>query len=119
MKKTIHTLASTLRRDIYRIGEFGHPVAGVKPPSPDPLAAARYACVYWVGHLCDWLSQPPPKQRVDVDRVNRMVDEFMRKKYLYWLEALSLCGNVLQGVVLLGKLVPLIQVRSAGTYYQL
>jgi hypothetical protein len=29
---------------------------------------------------------------------------FIRKKYLYWLEALSLCRNISEGVLLMAKL---------------
>ena len=35
---------------------------------------------------------------------------FIRKKYLYWLEALSLCGNLSDGVVSMAKLEASIQV---------
>ena len=34
----------------------------------------------------------------------------MRKKYLYWLEALSLCRGISDGVVSMAKLEALLQV---------
>lgn len=37
-----------------------------------------------------------------------MVDVFVRKKYLYWLEALSLCKSMSEGVLLMAKLETLI-----------
>jgi hypothetical protein len=117
VEKTIHTLASTLRRDIYQLGEFGYPVMEVRTPCPDPLATARYACVYWIEHLCDWLSQPPLDRNKDIGYVSRILGEFMRKKYLYWLEALSLCGSIPEGVVSLGRLSPLVQVCSTRLHY--
>jgi hypothetical protein len=39
-----------------------------------------------------------------------VVDDFLRKKYLYWLEGLSLCKSVGKGVLLIEKLWLLVQV---------
>jgi hypothetical protein len=39
-----------------------------------------------------------------------MVDVFVRKKYLYWFEALSLCKSISEGMLLIAKLEALIQV---------
>jgi hypothetical protein len=39
-----------------------------------------------------------------------MVDVFVRKKYLYWLEALSLYKSISEGVPLMTKLEALIQI---------
>ena len=39
-----------------------------------------------------------------------MVDVFVRKKYLYWLEALSLCRSMSEGVLSMAKLEALTQV---------
>ncbi|CAG8325391.1 unnamed protein product [Penicillium salamii] len=41
----------TLRRDIFQIKFPGFLVEKVIPPSPNPLAAAQYACVHWVDYL--------------------------------------------------------------------
>jgi hypothetical protein len=38
------------------------------------------------------------------------VDYFVRNKYLYWLEALSLCRGMSDGVVSMAKLEALIEV---------
>jgi hypothetical protein len=45
-----------------------------------------------------------------------VVNDFLRKKYLYWLEGLSLCKSVGKGVVLMEKLWSLMQVcRTRST----
>ncbi|KAF2469181.1 uncharacterized protein BDR25DRAFT_229776, partial [Lindgomyces ingoldianus] len=31
----------------------GYPTEQSKQPDPDPLAASRYSCIYWVDHLCE------------------------------------------------------------------
>ena len=41
------------RRDIYGLQSPGFSIDLVKRPEPDPLAAVRYSCVYWVDHLCE------------------------------------------------------------------
>ena len=47
-----------------------------------------YSCLHWVDHLCDCNFDCRADQRVD------LVDVFVRKKFLYWLEALSLWRRV-------------------------
>ena len=104
---SIQILSKTLRRDIYGLGTPGFPIDRIEQPEPDPLAAARYACVYWVDHLRD--SSGNARQDDDL-RDGGAVDNFVRKKYLYWLEALSLCNRMSEGVLSMAKLEDLTQV---------
>jgi hypothetical protein len=96
--RSLHVMSRTLRRDIYSLRALGYPIERVKQPDSDPLAASRYSCIYWVDHLCNWNSSSYVNHRFDLQD-GGAVDEFVRKKYLYWLEALSLCGNMSDGVV--------------------
>jgi hypothetical protein len=75
----------------------------------DLLAASRYSCIHWVDHLCDWNANPRANHRIDLQD-GGVVDVFVRTKYLYWLEALSLCRSMSEGVLLMAKLEALIQV---------
>ena len=103
---SIHTLLKTLERDMYRLKAPGFLIDKVKRPKLDPLAAARYGCVYWVDHLCD-----SGDALHDEDFRNESdIDKFMREKYLYWLEALSLCRSMSKGVHSMAKLEALLQV---------
>ena len=104
-----HPMSRTLRRDIYSLGWLGYPIELVKQPDPDPLMASRYSCIYWVDHLCDWNFDGHADQRVDLQD-GGIVDMFIREKFLYWLEALSLCRSVPKGVLGMAKLEALIQV---------
>ncbi len=104
---SIQIMSRTLRRDIISLGAPGFPINQVKQPEPDPLAAAWYACVYWVDHLCD--SSRTAGQDNDLQD-GGAVDDFVRKKYLYWLEALSLCRSMSEGVLSMAKLEGLLQV---------
>lgn len=57
-------------------------------PDTDPLAAVGYSCVYWADHLTRWLSDEDV-QLVEELRDREVVDNFLKSKCLYWLEALS------------------------------
>jgi hypothetical protein len=111
--KSLDTLFRTLRRDIYALHELGYGIEQGKPPDPDPLAASRYSCVYWVDHICNWNSSITNDQ-VDL-KDGGIVDEFLRTKYLYWLEALSLSRSVPKGVLAMGRLEALVQVGFGPT----
>jgi hypothetical protein len=107
--RSLHVMSRTLRRDIYRLCTLGFPIERVQSPDPDPLVASRYSCIYWVDHLCDWNPNSGANHRVDLQD-GGMVDMFVRKKYLYWLEALSLCRSMSDGVISMTKLEALLQV---------
>jgi hypothetical protein len=107
--RSLHVMSRTLRRDIYSLRALGYSIERVKQPDLDPLAALRYSCIYWVDHLYDWNSNSYANHKVDLqDR--GIVDVFVRKKFLYWLEALSLYRSMSEGVLSITKLEVLIQV---------
>ncbi|KAF2785655.1 beta transducin-like protein HET-D2Y, partial [Melanomma pulvis-pyrius CBS 109.77] len=105
---SLQVLSRTLRRDMYSLGTLGYPAERVKQPDPDPLAASRYSCIYWVDHLCDWNSSSSIDYSVNLQD-GGAVHSFIREKYLYWLEALSLCKSMSEGLVSITKLEALIQ----------
>jgi hypothetical protein len=112
--KSLATLSSTLHRDMYSLKEPGCPIENANLADPNPLAASRYSCVYWIDHLHDskpasWANSSSGLQ------VAGVVDEFLREKYLYWLEGLSLCKSIAKGVVSMAKLRHLVEVWHA--YY--
>ncbi|CAK7214687.1 hypothetical protein SEUCBS140593_002265 [Sporothrix eucalyptigena] len=101
--RSLETMSETLRRDIYGLGAPGFPIEKVQQPAPDPLAVARYSCVYWVDHLCE--SSPSEDESCYNDlQEGGAVDSFLRKKYIYWLEALSLLRSMSEGVLAIEKL---------------
>lgn len=107
----LKAMFKTLQRDIFQIKLPGFPIEKVIPPSPNPLAAAKYACVYWVDHLhhSGWHE----KKHLDIDQRGR-VGEFLQKKYLHWLEALSILGSLSQGIAAMLKLEGLLQVSNCS-----
>jgi len=109
--QSLHLMSGTLHRDIYSLSSPGSSINGATLPDPDPLAAARYACAYWVDHLGDWQSSDNTKQQ-DVFQDGGAIDAFLRQHYLHWLEALSLCRSMSQGVLSMAKLDSILQVSS-------
>jgi hypothetical protein len=100
--QSLAILFRTLHRDMYSLEAPGSPIENVKLPKADPLAVSRYPCVYWVDHLCD--------SNAKFLQVAEVLNVFLKKKYLYWLEGLSLCKSVGKGVVSMTKLWLLVQV---------
>ena len=111
--RSLTAMSSTLRRDIYDIRSLGRRIEQVETPSPDPLAMTRYSCIYWVDHLYDWIHSSD-NFAADLQE-GGSVDLFLIVKYLYWLEALSLCGSVSQGALGMVKLEMLIQVSASSS----
>jgi hypothetical protein len=109
--RSLKVLSKKLRRNIYNLDSLGYPIEQVQPPEPDPLAALRYPCLYWVDHLYE--SEPHNHADMKVSLQDRgPVDVFVKEKYLYWLEAVSICKGMPKGVLAIAKLEKLIQVTS-------
>ncbi len=107
--RSLRVMSNTLRRDIYRLRAPGFPINKVTPPNPDPLAAARYSCIYWVDHLrdCD-----PKKNAKDDFRDDGSIGAFLRQNYLHWLEALGLLKGMSEGTASMLELERLFKVSS-------
>jgi hypothetical protein len=101
--RSLQVMSKTLRRNMYSLNTLGYPSDQVEEPNPDPLATLRYSCIYWIDHLCDW---NPSSSAYDMTALQDggAVDSFLRKKYLYWLEALSLCKSMSKGIISIAKL---------------
>jgi hypothetical protein len=103
--QSLAILSRTLHRDMYNLEAPGYPIENVKLPEADPLAVSRYPCVYWIDHLCDSNAKFSENSSGDL-QVAKELDMFLRTKYLYWLEGLSLCKSVGKGVNVCDKRAP-------------
>ncbi|KAF2174705.1 beta transducin-like protein HET-D2Y [Zopfia rhizophila CBS 207.26] len=92
---SLQVMSKTLRRDMYSLRALGYPAEQVELPDPDPLAPVTSSAT----------------SSADLQD-GGAVHEFVRKKYLYSLEALSLCKNMSKGVVSIAKLETLINGRA-------
>ncbi|KAK4182018.1 hypothetical protein QBC35DRAFT_421424, partial [Podospora australis] len=109
--QSLRVMNNTLCRDIYSLGAPGSSIDDAELPDPDPLAAARYACIYWVDHLREWQSSDNVKH-TGVFQDGGDIDDFLRKHYLHWLEALSLCRSIPQGITSMATLEGILQHKS-------
>lgn len=100
--KSLQAMSKTLRRDMYGLHQLGYPAEQARQPDPDPLAESRYSCIFWVNHFCEILT----RDLYD----GGPIKNFIEKKFLYWLEALSLCKSIPQGVVAMTRLKSIIEV---------
>ena len=119
--KSLEVMTRTLHCDIYRLYAPGFPIDQVQQPDPDPLAAVGYSCIYWVEHLGEWDSTTKDRNGLDYYKA---VYEFLKQRYLYWLEALSLLRGMAKGVLSIVKLdnflkVRFIQSRSSIPLYEI
>ncbi|KAF1831217.1 NACHT-domain-containing protein, partial [Decorospora gaudefroyi] len=114
--RSLQIMSTTLRRDMYGLKALGTPIDDVEMPEPDPLAALRYSCVHWVEHLCD--SNPTSSATyAECLRGGGVVDRFLQKKCLYWLESLSLCKSMSKGVASVSGLQMLVQEMGEATLF--
>jgi hypothetical protein len=109
--RSLQIMTATLGRDMYGLGALGYTLDDcVEAPDPDPLRSSRYSCIYWIDHLCD-LSLTSCTTYAEHLQDGSIVDSFLRKRFLYWLEALSLCRSMSKGVISIWKLRAMVQVR--------
>jgi hypothetical protein len=99
--RSLEVMSRTLRRDVYSLRAPGFSIDQLRQPTPDPLAAARYSCLYWVDHLIDCDIRGNTTNDL---RDSGSVYSFLKKSYLYWLESLSLTKNLSDGIVMIMQL---------------
>jgi len=97
--KSQEALSRVLKRDLCNLRSPGFPIDQVSPRHLDALASLRYACVFWVDHLGD--SGAAIKEAL---QDNGDVHAFLQKKYLNWLESLSLLRSMPEGIKAVHKL---------------
>ncbi|KAI1378090.1 NACHT domain-containing protein [Hypoxylon crocopeplum] len=106
-RTSLEVMFQTLRRNIYGLEYWGLPPDEVTPPSPDPLAASRYSCIYWVDHLAE-CQRGSQAQYDDGFQDGGVIDRFLRRHYLHWLESLCILESVPQGILAMTKLKELL-----------
>ncbi|KAH7009467.1 heterokaryon incompatibility protein-domain-containing protein [Microdochium trichocladiopsis] len=106
LQNSIEAMSRILKRDIYNLHDPGFPMEDISPPVIDPLTEVGYCCVYWVNHLVESITnQDEGSSTRDRGRVNN----FLRDKTLYWIEALSLLRSISEGMIALERVKQHIQ----------
>ncbi|KAF5233299.1 hypothetical protein FANTH_12615 [Fusarium anthophilum] len=99
-ERSLQVLSKTLKRDICKLGHPGFDIDDISLKGLKSLDHIRYSCVYWVDHLC--ASEP---SRIENSLIyGGSTHLFIQKKYLYWLEALSLLISTVEGIKAIYKL---------------
>lgn len=105
--RSLQTMFKTLQHNILDMRLVGIPTEEVLHPRSNPLAAVKYACVYWVDHLLEgWCGE----DRYHTVDDGGCVERFLRQKYLHWLESLGILGCVSEGITAMLKLEGLLHV---------
>lgn len=102
--RSLNQLIEVLRPDIYSLDLPGVSIEHVSSPDPDPLAPVRYSCIYWVDHLIA-SEHTRELSHENMPRSEDIINTFFERKYLHWLEALSLLRSMPEGVLAMQKLV--------------
>jgi Cdc6-like AAA superfamily ATPase len=112
--RSIQAMSSDLRQNMYNL-DYGFKPNNIGPPNPDPLASIRYSCVFWTDHLNVMTLKSLEHKGAFAD--DGAVLTFLRKKFLNWLEGLSLLGNLAEGVDSVRKLLHIARVSSELTSF--
>lgn len=94
LSRSLDVIFKTLKRDIYDLADPGISIEHVKPLDPDPLAGAHYSCIYWIEHLKNAQLSGRECNSLQDGSQTQM---FFQKKFLHWLEALSLLRCMSEG----------------------
>ncbi|KAH7150699.1 hypothetical protein DER46DRAFT_628659 [Fusarium sp. MPI-SDFR-AT-0072] len=108
--RSLELMSGTLKRNIYGLIEPGFLIEHFQAPVQDPLAPIHYSCAYWIDHLYDSVLGKGSTGDGSGEKLLQEgnLNDFLRKKFLYWLEALSLCKSMSKGIVSMAKLEDLI-----------
>ncbi|KAJ2971141.1 hypothetical protein NUW58_g9501 [Xylaria curta] len=98
------TMSTTLHRNIYNLRRPGLLIGEIKALDPDLLAAIRYSCVHWISYFCDTYSNSRPEVKT--------IGQFLREKFLYWLETLGLIQHMGDVILSITRLENLLKEQS-------
>ncbi|KAM5344207.1 hypothetical protein ACJ41O_012744 [Fusarium nematophilum] len=91
-----------LRRNAYGLKSPGVWIHEISKPEPDPLSGLEYSCLYWAEHLEHFKEARDPSD-------DGVIDKFIKERFLYWLEALSLQRKMPEGAEIVRKLGDIMQ----------
>jgi hypothetical protein len=90
-KLCLHFLGENLRKDLCGLNKFGALASDIPQDTIEACVppVIRYASLHWISHV---------KRSHSVKVVEKLIKDFMWKYFLQWLEALSLVGQLGDGV---------------------
>ncbi|VBB80706.1 Putative HET containing-domain vegetative incompatibility protein [Podospora comata] len=128
VERSLAAMENALRRDVYQLVHPGTLIHDMKarPPASDPLLGVGYSCAYWIDHVCEADKaelQGSRRYRLIKTfrqdaagsksiRIRELVKTFFHRHFLHWLEALSLLGDMANGVLSLTRLRTIVETRG-------
>lgn len=84
-QSTLQRIQESLHRNIYNAPDDTLYIHEISKPPSTVLDSIRYGCIYWVEHL-----SKSPSHAIRSLSTCSVVETFLKTRYLYWLEAMSL-----------------------------
>lgn len=107
-QNSLGALENELETNMYHLSShtISLEMAIVSKPDPDPLQRLGYASLYWADHLTIATTSRSIQASIPVRLLSddSQVLQFLRHKFLNWLESLSLLGDISQGVASISRL---------------
>ena len=88
-QSTLQRLQETLHRNMYSAPDDTLYIHEISKPPSTVMDSIRYGCIYWVEHL-----SKSPSHAIGSHSTCLLVETFLKTRYLYWLEAMSLLDCV-------------------------
>lgn len=108
-KRSIKAMSSVLERNMYNLDYSSKP-QDAATDQHRRLSSIGYSCVFWVDHL---YSGDRPDRKAALAEDGEVI-MFLKQKFLYWLESLSLLGAVPDGLRAIQKLLHMAEVRLSS-----
>ncbi|KAL6810160.1 hypothetical protein V8C40DRAFT_284147 [Trichoderma camerunense] len=117
---SIAFMRSILRKDMYDLVDPAFSMDSILQHAlrDDPLVPIRYGCVYWIDHF----EQSIAKAGTDTNGSSgsyELIYDFLKEKFIYWVEALSLLGGIFDGIVGMQRLEQLVANSKASGILEL
>lgn len=108
-ERSIAIMRNILRRDMYSLGDPAFSMENISQHalSADPLIPIKYSCVYWIDHFEQSISKAITGTH-DASKNHELIHVFLKEKFIYWLEALSLLRSISDGIAKMQRLEQLI-----------
>ncbi|KAF3076782.1 hypothetical protein CFAM422_001007 [Trichoderma lentiforme] len=106
---SIVAMRNILRKDIYSLVDptFSMDNLAQHTLSNDPLIPIKYSCVYWIDHFAQSIFKTRTVTH-DSFMSHELLYAFLKEKFIYWLEALSLLGGIYDGIAGMKRLEQLV-----------
>ncbi|KAH7173978.1 uncharacterized protein B0J16DRAFT_406362 [Fusarium flagelliforme] len=108
-QSTLQRIQATLHRNVYNAPDDSLYVHEISKPQSSVLDSLRYGCIYWVDHL-----HKSASHGIESPSTYSVLKTFLKTKYLYWLEAMSLLSCVSTAIRAVKKLESVMS-ESAST----